>query len=121
MTSRMNETEEPMQFLVEFETQIPERTPESEVSDRTNAEPASVGIFLGSALSIEPLPWASADWQIILPDGTALGDVRYTLHTVAGALLYVQSRGIRHCTAEVLARVGCSEDGDASEYTFRTS
>ena len=37
----MNDTEEPMEFLVEFDTQIPERTPESEVSDRTNAEAAA--------------------------------------------------------------------------------
>ena len=36
-------------------------------------------------------------------------------------LLYVQSRGVRHGSAEVLARLGRGEDVDASEYTFRTS
>src|SRR6266536_1856236 len=66
-------------------------------------------------------PGASADWQVVLPDGTALGDVRYTLQTDRGDLLYVQSRGIRHGTAEVLARLGRGEDVDASEYTFRTA
>jgi hypothetical protein len=63
----------------------------------------------------------SADWQIILADGTALGDIRYTLQTYAGDLLYAQSRGVRHGSAEVLARLGRSEDVDPSEYTFRTS
>ena len=57
----------------------------------------------------------------MLPDGTALGDVRYTLQTDRGDLLYVQSRGVRHGSAEVLARLGRGEEVDASEYTFRTA
>ena len=56
-----------------------------------------------------------------LPDGTALGDIRYTLRTDEGDLLYVQSRGVRHGSAEVLARLARGEDVDASEYTFRTA
>ena len=67
------------------------------------------------------LPGASADWQIVLQDGTVLGDILYTLQTDGGALLYVQSRGVRHGSPEVLERLGRGEDVDASEYTFRTS
>jgi uncharacterized protein DUF3237 len=67
------------------------------------------------------LPGASADWQLVLPDGTALADVRYTLQTDDGALLYVQSSGIRHGRPEVLARLARGDDVDASEYTLRTS
>ena len=63
----------------------------------------------------------SADWQIIRPDGAAVGDVRYTLRTDDGALLYVQSRGVRHGPPEVLERLARGEDVEASEYTFRTS
>ena len=55
------------------------------------------------------------------PDGTTLGDIRYTLQTDRDELLYVQSWGIRHGSAEVLARLGRGEDVDASEYTFRTA
>ena len=62
---------------------------------------------------------ASADWQIILSDGTALGDVRYTQETELGDLLYVQSRGVRHGRAEVLECLGRGGDVDATEYTFR--
>jgi len=79
------------------------------------------GTFSGPELSGVLLPGASADWQIVLGDGTALGDVRYTLHTEEGELVYVQSRGVRHGSADVLARLGRGEDVDASEYTFRTS
>ena len=51
--------------------------------------PQTGGTFTGPELSGTLLPGASADWQILLPDGTALGDIRYTLQTDAGELLYV--------------------------------
>jgi hypothetical protein len=79
------------------------------------------GSFTGPDLKGRLLPGASADWQLVLPDGTALGDIRYTLETDGGDLLYVRSQSIRHGTAEVLERLGRGEDVDASEYTFRTS
>ena len=88
---------------------------------RRRIVPQTGGTFTGPEISGELLPGASADWQIILPDGTAFGDIRYTLQTDGGDLLYVQSRGVRHGSAEVLARLGRGEDVDASEYTFRTS
>jgi Protein of unknown function (DUF3237) len=77
------------------------------------------GTFSGPELRGRLLPGASADWQIILPDGTALGDVRYTLETEGGDLLYVQSHSVRHGSMAVLDRLGRGEDVDASEYTFR--
>ena len=83
--------------------------------------PQTGGRFTGPEINGKLLPGASADWQILLPDGTALGDIRYTLQTDGGDLLYVQSRGVRHGSAEVLARLARGEDVDASEYTFRTS
>ena len=83
--------------------------------------PLTGGTFTGPDIKGKLIPGASADWQIILPDGTALGDIRYTLQTDGGDLLYVTSRGVRHGTADVLARLGRGEDVDATEYTFRTS
>jgi len=83
--------------------------------------PLTGGTFSGPEMSGKLLPGASADWQTILPDGTALGDIRYTLQTDRGDLLYVQSRSIRHGSPEVLARLGRGEDVDPGEYTFRTS
>lgn len=83
--------------------------------------PQTGGTFTGPDLSGKLLPGASADWQIVLPDGTALADLRYTLQTDSGTLLYVRSRGVRHGSPEVLARLGRGENVDASEYTFRTA
>ena len=67
--------------------------------------PLTDGTFTGPHLNGKLLAGASADWQIVLPDGTALGDVRCTLETDGGDLLYVQSRGVRHGSADVLARL----------------
>lgn len=79
------------------------------------------GTFTGPEISGRLLPGASADWQVLLADGTALADLRYTLQTDDGSLLYVRSQGVRHGSPEVLARLARGEDVDASEYTFRTS
>jgi hypothetical protein len=88
---------------------------------RRRIVPLTGGTFVGPELSGKLLPGASADWQIVLADGTALGDIRYTLETDHGEVIYAKSRSVRHGSAEVLARLGRGEDVDASEYTFRTS
>ena len=83
--------------------------------------PLTGGTFTGPELNGNVLAGVSADWQIVLPDGTVLGDIRYTLQTDDGALLYVQSQGVRDGSSEVLARLARGDDVDASEDTFRTS
>jgi hypothetical protein len=88
---------------------------------RRRIVPLTGGTFSGPQMSGRLLPGASADWQTILPDGTALGDIRYVLETDSGHLLYVQSRSIRHGSPDVLARLGRGDVVDASEYTFRAS
>ena len=77
------------------------------------------GTFSGPDLNGELIGGTSADWQIVLPDGTALGDIRYTLKTGGGALLYVRSQSVRHGRTEVLARLARGDDVDPGEYTFR--
>jgi hypothetical protein len=83
--------------------------------------PQTGGTFTGRQLNGKLLPGASADWQTVLPDGTAIGDIRHTLQTDDGALLYVQSRSVRHGSPAVLARLARGDDVDASDYTFRAA
>lgn len=83
--------------------------------------PLTGGTFTGPEISGILVPSASADWQTVLGDGTALGDIRYTLRTTNGDLLYVRSRAVRHGPAEVLARLRRGEHVDPGEYTFRAA
>ena len=82
---------------------------------RRRIVPLTGGKFTGPELNGKLLAGSSGDWQIVLPDGTALGDIRYALQTDDGDLLYVRSRGVRHGSPEVLARLARGEDVDASE------
>jgi hypothetical protein len=75
----------------------------------------------GPELSADLLPEAAADWQILRPSGTAVADLRYTLRTDAGALLYVQAHGTRHGPPDVLARLAAGEEVAPDAYTFRTA
>jgi hypothetical protein len=83
--------------------------------------PLISGTFDGPEFRGRLVPGISADWQTVLTDGTALGDIRYTLQTEAGDLLQVRSRSVRHGTADVLERLARGEDVDPSEYTFRAA
>src|SRR4051794_10660487 len=119
----MNELPEPrLTHVYRLEAALGEPLDVGDVSQgHRRIVPLTGGTFTGPELNGKLLPGASADWQIVLPDGTALGDVRYTLQTDGGALLYVRSQGVRHGSAEVLARLGCGDDVDPSDYVFRTS
>jgi hypothetical protein len=75
----------------------------------------------GPGLRADLVPGGGADWQLVRPSGSAVADIRYTLRTEGGALLYVQARGVRHGPPEVLARLAAGEDVDPAEYTFRTT
>jgi hypothetical protein len=75
----------------------------------------------GPELNADLLATGGADWQILRRDGSSVADIRYTLETDQGALLYVQAHGVRHGDPEVLARLAAGEDVDPSEYTFRTT
>jgi hypothetical protein len=88
---------------------------------RRRIVPLTSGSFVGPELNGSLLPGACADWQIVLADGTTLGDIRYTLLTDQGEVLYVRSQGVRHGSTEVLARLGRGEEVEASEYVFRAS
>lgn len=59
------------------------------------------GTFSGPELNGSLLPGGSESRQVLLPDGTASAEIRYTLQTDRGALLYVRSSGISHGHGDV--------------------
>jgi hypothetical protein len=119
----MSELPEPrLTHVYRLEATLGEPLDVGDVSQgRRRIVPQTGGTFTGPELNGQLLPGASADWQIVLPDGTAIGDIRYTLQTDDAALLYVQSRSVRHGSPDVLARLARGEEVDASDYTFRAA
>jgi len=62
-----------------------------------------------------------ADWQTVTANGVAELDARYGIETHDGAMIEVISRGIRHASAEVAARIAAGEEVPTSEYYMRTA
>ncbi len=60
------------------------------------------------------------DWQIERQDGTSVLDVRFTIETDSGDLIYVQNTGYRHGPSDVMARLSKGEEVDPDSYYFRT-
>jgi hypothetical protein len=57
--------------------------------------------------------------QHVLADGLAQIDTRYALKTDDGALIYIQTRGVRYGPAEVMAEVAKGNPVDPNKYYFR--
>lgn len=83
--------------------------------------PVTGGTVTGPGLEGEVLPGAAADWLRVDPDGTAHMDVRLTVRTRAGHLVYVHYTGVRTGAPEVLARLNAGQVVDPGEYYFRTA
>ena len=77
------------------------------------------GPVSGARLNGRVLP-GGADWQIVAADGSIDLHARYTIESDGGALVQVDSRGIRHGPPDVLARLARGEEVDPSRYYFRT-
>jgi muconolactone delta-isomerase len=90
-------------------------------TDRHRIVALTAGVVTGPVLAGRLVAEGSADRQTILTDGTAVGDIRYTVETDGGELLAVESRSVRHGGAEVLARLARGEDVDPAEYVFRAT
>ena len=78
------------------------------------------GTFSGPKLQGEVLP-GGGDWLLLRPDGARTLDVRLTLRTDDGHLIYIVSRGILHVSPEVFQRLAAGEEVDPAEYYFRTT
>ena len=78
------------------------------------------GTFEGPKLKGEVLP-GGGDWLLLRPDGAAELDVRATMRTDDGHLIYTYYRGILNVPPEVMQRVLQGQTADPSEYYFRTA
>ncbi|MDP6341882.1 MAG: DUF3237 domain-containing protein [Alphaproteobacteria bacterium] len=109
------------EFLFEVTFQVPRITDlgDTPFGNRRIAE-VSGGRFEGPRLKGKAHP-GGGDWILLRPDGALQLDVRVTLETDDGELIYMTYRGIRHGPDEVMARLNAGEQVDPSEYYFRTA
>ena len=77
------------------------------------------GKVSGARLKGRILP-GGADWQIIRADGAADIKARYTIESEDGALVLVDSEGLRHGPPDVIEKLGRGEAVDPALYYFRT-
>lgn len=78
------------------------------------------GRFNGPQLAGRVLP-GGGDWVIVRSDHVFQLDVRITLETDDGALIYTTYRGARHGSADVMRRIAAGVPVNAEEYYFRTT
>lgn len=62
-----------------------------------------------------------ADWQLLHSDGLAEIEVQCVIETHDGVPLQIDSRGYRHASPEVTARILAGERVADSDYYFRTT
>ena len=78
------------------------------------------GTFEGSELKGRILP-GGGDWLLLRADGVLKLDVRATLETDDGTLIYMTYRGYRHGPAAVMERLDKGIEVGPSEYYFRVT
>lgn len=79
--------------------------------------PVSGGSFVGERLSGTVLPGGN-DWVINRSDAVMILDVRLTLQTTDGALIYLRYEGRFLAVSEVMARLAKGDALDPSEYSL---
>ncbi len=78
------------------------------------------GTFEGPRMKGELLP-GGGDWFLLRPDNVGELDVRATLKTDDGALIYVTYRGIFSASQESWEKIARGEPVDRDQYYFYTS
>ncbi len=77
------------------------------------------GSVSGPEIEGEVVP-GGVDWQIQRADGVTEISAHYVIRAADGALIEVQSDGLRHGPPEVMARLARGEAVAPAEYFFRT-
>lgn len=81
----------------------------------------SGGTFEGDRLRGVVVPDSGGDWLLGRADGSFQQDVRLTLRTDDGSLIFMSYRGVRHASAEVTAKLARGEHVPPTEYYLRTA
>lgn len=108
--------------LFEIQLQVPEIVDLGDTPlGRRRIASVAGGTFEGERLRGEVLASPAGDWLLQRADGATALDVRLTLRTHDGALIYMAYRGLRHGPPEVMARLAAGDTVDPKTYYFRVT
>ena len=109
------------EFLFEFSVDLEEAQPIG-LTPHGNRQIVYVkgGTVEGPKIKGVVLP-GGGDWVLVRPDGVGELDVRTTLRTDDGHLIYSHYHGIFDASPNVFQRLFAGEAVDPSEYYFRTA
>jgi hypothetical protein len=79
------------------------------------------GTFEGPNIRGIVVPGSGADWPLVRPNGVIDFDARYMLQEDDGSVIYLQNRGFRWSSKEVMEAMARNEAVDHADYYFRTS
>ena len=79
------------------------------------------GTFEGPNIRGIVVPGSGADWPLVRPNGVIDFDARYMLQEDDGSVIYLQNRGFRWGSKEVMEAMARNEPVDHADYYFRTS
>ena len=113
----MPEVETEFLFRAEIDLQAPQLVGETPQGNRMIFL-GERGTFEGPRLKGEFLAGAG-DWFLLRPDGAGELDVRITLRTDDGQLIYMAYRGILDAAPAVMTRIFGRQPVERSEYYFR--
>ena len=123
-TQQKQETRFPLQseFLMHLTAEL---DPAQVIGDTPQGDrriiPVIGGSFAGPQLKGQVLAGGGADWLLFRRDGAAQLDVRTTLRTDDGVLIYVSYRGVSVIPPDVRQRIMSGQDVDPAQYYFRTT
>jgi len=79
------------------------------------------GTFEGPNIRGIVVPGSGADWPLVRPTGVIDFDARYMLQEDDGSVIYLQNRGFRWGSKEVMEAMARNEPVATADYYFRTS
>lgn len=79
------------------------------------------GTVTGPRLRGRVMPMSGGDYPLVRPNGVIDFDARYLLEAEDGAVIYMQNRGYRWASAEVMERLRRNEPVPSHEYYMRVT
>lgn len=89
--------------------------------DKRGAIFAAAGTIEGPRLNGQVVPMSGGDYPLVRPNGVIDFDARYLLQADDGAIIYMQNRGYRWGSAEVMERLRRNDPVQPHEYYMRVS